>query len=169
MDIDFRLAAASDIGRISSIFTNAIAHMNSHNINQWDEKYPTFQDIYSDVMKQEMYVLLKGHDILSAVVINEKQEDEYKAGNWVYEVGKIAVIHRLCVDPVFQHNGVGKETMNFAESKLFKSGYSSIRLDAFSQNPYALKLYGNLGYSKVGEVFFRKGKFYLCEKSLRTV
>ncbi|MDP4147194.1 MAG: GNAT family N-acetyltransferase, partial [Bacillota bacterium] len=39
-------------------------------------------------------------------------------------------------------------------------------LDVFSLNPFALKMYYKQGYIKVGEVNWRKGKFYLMEKKL---
>ncbi len=45
-------------------------------------------------------------------------------------------------------------------------GIESVRLDAFSLNPYALRMYEGLGYKKVGEANWRKGLFYLFEKNL---
>jgi hypothetical protein len=56
--------------------------------------------------------------------------------------------------------------MIMIEELLRKEGIQSIRLDAFSLNPYALKMYGALGYQKVGETNWRKGLFYLLEKKL---
>lgn len=52
------------------------------------------------------------------------------------------------------------------EEILKTEGIQSIRLDTFSLNPYALKMYQTLGYQKVGEVKWRKGLFYLFEKQL---
>jgi ribosomal protein S18 acetylase RimI-like enzyme len=42
----------------------------------------------------------------------------------------------------------------------------TVRLDAFSHNPAALKLYRRLNYCEVGFVDFRKGRFILFEKKL---
>ena len=42
--------------------------------------------------------------------------------------------------------------------------FSSIRLDVFTKNPRAVKLYENAGYSYAGDAYFRKGKFLLMEK-----
>lgn len=47
-----------------------------------------------------------------------------------------------------------------------RQGTYSLRLDAFSENPFALKLYRSLGYRETGTAVFRKGKFYLFEKNL---
>jgi predicted GNAT family acetyltransferase len=39
-------------------------------------------------------------------------------------------------------------------------------LDAFSLNPFALRLYEKIGYVRVGEANWRKGLFYLYEKKI---
>lgn len=52
------------------------------------------------------------------------------------------------------------------ENNLREQGVSSIRLDAFTQNPYALKMYQSIVYHITGEVNFRKGRFYLMEKEI---
>lgn len=56
--------------------------------------------------------------------------------------------------------------MQFIERKLKKLNIKAIRLDVFSQNPYAINLYTHMGYSKVGYADWRKGRFYLMEKYL---
>jgi ribosomal protein S18 acetylase RimI-like enzyme len=56
--------------------------------------------------------------------------------------------------------------MAFIEETLRARGVKAVRLDAFSLNPFALRLYERLGYEKTGEVTFRKGLFYLYEKDL---
>jgi ribosomal protein S18 acetylase RimI-like enzyme len=85
---------------------------------------------------------------------------------WSFKEGRFAVIHRLCVHPDFQGKGLAKKTMQLAQEMLKREGYGSIRLDTFSKNPIARRLYEHLGFSYVGEVNFRKGLFYLMEKAL---
>jgi ribosomal protein S18 acetylase RimI-like enzyme len=45
-------------------------------------------------------------------------------------------------------------------------GIDTIRLDVFTLNPYALKMYEKSGYIKVGFAHWRKGEFYLMEKKV---
>ena len=59
-------------------------------------------------------------------------------------------------------------TMDFIEKVLMEKGIEAIRLDVFSKNPYALKLYEQCGFRKTGEANWRKGKFYLMEKYLKS-
>lgn len=60
------------------------------------------------------------------------------------------MIHRLCVNPLFQNKKIRTITMLHIENKIRKLGIDSIRLDTFTLNPYSLKSYEHLGYSKVG-------------------
>ena len=168
MDTKLRPATSSDIDRIAAILKQAVLQLEHHGIRQWDELYPTVDDVSSDIDDQTLFVLAQEKEIAAVITLNETQEDEYKNGRWTFLDGRIAVIHRLCVDTRYQNQGIAKTIMLLAEKQLHENGYSAIRLDVFSQNPFAIKLYESLGYARVGEVLFRKGKFYLYEKSLGT-
>jgi ribosomal protein S18 acetylase RimI-like enzyme len=166
MSIDFRKAIPSDLQAVWKIFTDAILHMDEQGIVQWDEIYPDKDRILDDIKRQQMYLVIENGVLISTVVLNEYQDEEYAAVPWHYTKGKTAVIHRLCVSSSQQGKGWGKRTVQLSEQKLIKLGYICVRLDAFSQNPFALHLYESLGYEKVGEVRYRKGKFYCYEKRL---
>ena len=162
----FRLAEMNDFPDVIRIFKQAVALMCSQGIFQWDELYPSEKQLLEDIKNWHMYLLTKGGNIISAVVINEEQPEEYEKAGWEYKSGRTAVLHRLCVDPAYQNMGYGSMTVKNAEHILKEMGYTAVRLDAFSQNPFALKLYASLGYKRAGEVTFRKGTFFLYEKPL---
>ena len=166
MDFDFRIAIQQDLPEVCQLFLDAIKHMNSQNIPQWDEIYPNRQTLFDDIQKQQMYLLTENDTVVSVVVLNAEQDAEYQTGNWRHAGGKFAVIHRLCVKASNQNKGLGRRTMLIAEHELLRQGYDSVRLDAFSLNPFSQKLYESIGYQKTGEVTFRKGQFYLYEKLL---
>ena len=46
-------------------------------------------------------------------------------------------------------------------------GYDAIRLDVFSLNPYARRLYEKNGFIKRGHAHWHMGEFYLMEKILK--
>jgi ribosomal protein S18 acetylase RimI-like enzyme len=163
-----RLAKNKDLPFISRIFKDAVTDMCSRGIRQWDEVYPTEEHLRSDIKSGHMYVLERKGDIVSAAVINEEQEEEYETACWTFNEKKTAVLHRLCVSPACQNRGYGRETVLLAEKAMKDMGYTAVRLDAFSRNPFALRLYEGLGYARAGEVFFRMGKFFLYEKLLRS-
>jgi len=59
---------------------------------------------------------------------------------------------------------VTKETALSTALKELES--DEIRLDSYSKNSYAVKLYDKLGYTVVGHACWRKGRFDLREKKL---
>ncbi len=164
MEEKFRRAKAADFEAVAALYEKAVSGLRSKQIDQWDEIYPDRKTLRADIRRRQMFVLTRDRQIVSAVVINKVQHELYKTAAWSY--GRPAVLHRLCVHPEYQHLGVGRATVLCAERQLRKKRRRSVRLDAFLQNPAALRLYEGLGYRKVGLVHFRKGEFGLYEKSL---
>ena len=165
-DIEFSIAEEKNLQDVFNIFLAAIEEMNKHNIMQWDEVYPDKDTLQNDVKKKNLYIGKVHNEIACIYVLNDDCDEQYENGNWKYPYAVYNVIHRMCVNPKFQNQGIGKLTLKYIEKKLKSKGVETIRLDAFSQNPFALKMYNKQGYIKVGEANWRKGKFYLMEKKI---
>lgn len=166
-DIKFGKACLNDLEDITGMFMAAIRRMRESGIDQWDELYPTEADIREDIEKEQLYVCRLSGEISSAAVLNENQDPEYGEVAWEYRGGKICVIHRLCVHPGEQGRGLGKKSVIFLEDTAAGLGYDHVRLDTFSGNRAAVALYKSLGYRYAGDVFFRKGRFFCFEKTLK--
>ncbi|PKM73323.1 MAG: GNAT family N-acetyltransferase [Firmicutes bacterium HGW-Firmicutes-16] len=164
--LEFRKATIEELDAVFQVFRDAIAEMDRNGIPQWDERYPDREILTEDISKNELFVGTIGGEIASVFVLNSECDEEYENGEWQYSDDSFCVIHRLCVNPKFQNRGIGLETMRHIEAELKKEGAESVRFDAFTLNPYALRLYDKLGYKKVGYVHFRKGRFVLMEKKL---
>lgn len=164
--VEFSVAEEKNLQEILDIFSAAIDEMNKHNIKQWDELYPDKDILQNDLRKKQLYIGKIDSEIVCIYVLNSECDEEYIIGNWKYPNETFNVIHRLCVNPEFQNIGLGSLTLNYIEEELKSEGIETIRLDVFSLNPFALKMYYKQGYIKVGEVHWRKGKFYLMEKKL---
>lgn len=164
--MDFRLAEVQDLEEIFTVVKAAIKNMEANGIYQWDELYPAKRDFVGDIEKKQLFIGLKNQMIAVVYVINEECDEDYRNGAWEYPDDKYCVIHRLCVNPEFQHQGIGKIALEYAEKQMIDRGYQSVRLDAFSNNPFALKLYSKACYKNVGYAEWRKGRFFLMEKRL---
>lgn len=164
MEIQYRVAVIGDLKEICDLVGAAVDTMIQNQIFQWDEVYPTEQDFRRDIERGELYVGVIEGRIAVACVANQECDEQYINGAWRYADEPYYVIHRLCVNPTFQNRGVARRTMLYIEEQLADRGIHAIRLDSFSGNPYALKLYENLGYARVGTADWRKGRFYLMEK-----
>ena len=166
IELILRIATIEDLDYVEKIFKNAIEVMDSNGINQWDDIYPNKEILKEDILKGEMFLGVVDNKITCAFVLNSDYDEEYNNGNWKYRNESFSIVHRLCVNPGFQNQGIGTQCMMLIEKMLRKDGIESIRLDAFSLNPFALRLYEKICYVRVGEANWRKGLFYLYEKKI---
>lgn len=165
-EINFRQGRREDLPEITALAAAAISQMERCGIMQWDELYPTGEDFAADILAGQLCAGLIGDKIAVVYTLNGLFEEAYKNGMWKMPERPFVILHRLCVHPDFQNKGVAYRTMLHIEKQAAKSGIEAIRLDAFSGNPYSLRLYQKCGYTKVGTASWRKGLFYLMEKYL---
>lgn len=166
MKLQYSKACMSDLDEVFSLVQNAIATMNEQNIPQWDEIYPDRAVLCDDIDRGQLYIGTMNDRIAVIYVLNQDCDEQYQNGQWLLPDKEFMVVHRLCVNPKWANQGIAKTTMLHIEAEVAKMGIQAIRLDAFTLNPFALKLYEGLGYSKTGYANWRKGKFYLMEKYL---
>ncbi len=148
------------------IFDNVKRDMINNGIDQWDDLYPDFKIIEKDILEKQAFGYFDKEQLVGYMACNEIFNEEYNDVDWKFHADKPLIIHRLAVKPNFQGVGIAKKLIQFAETKSKDDGYAAIRLDAFSGNPKALKLYRRLDYTLAGQVYFRKGMFYCFEKSI---
>ena len=164
-NVTMRPAQTADMQAVYAVFRDAIEDMNARGIPQWDELYPTRAILDDDLAKGQLFVGEAETGVVGAVVLNEVCDPMYANGQWEGK-GSYVIVHRLCISPAAQGVGVGRGLMSAVEAWAKAHGYTEIRLDAFSLNPQALHMYDWLGYVKRGEANWRKGAFYLMEKSI---
>jgi ribosomal protein S18 acetylase RimI-like enzyme len=164
--IKYRKAEIADLDAVFELVTSAIEEMEREGIHQWDNVYPAKADLKADIESGTLTVGMDEDDIAVIYVISKEFDEQYKNGRWQFPESDFRIIHRLCVSPKYQHRGLAKQTLSHIEDHLKSIGVDSIRLDVFTENPYALKLYRNNGYTEVGHADWRKGRFLLMEKRI---
>lgn len=164
MILKYRKATLDDLEEIWNIVENSIDVMEGNNIFQWDNLYPLKEDFQKDIVKNQLYLGLANDQIAVLYVLNQECDKEYENGDWKFKEEEFFIVHRLCVNPDFQNRGIARHTLLHIEKQLKSKGIYVIRLDVFQNNPYAIRLYDSLGYSKAGYADWRKGRFYLMEK-----
>lgn len=163
--MNYRKAVPGDMEAIERLVHLAIETMEQRSIFQWDDLYPTKEDFQEDMDHGHLYVGLSDEDIAVVYALNQSCDPEYENGDWQFETEPFYVIHRLCVNPDFQNKGIAKATLRHIERQVAEMGVHVIRLDVFSQNPFAIRLYQSSGYAETGYADWRKGRFILMEKS----
>jgi GNAT superfamily N-acetyltransferase len=162
-----RTAREEDIDRVMELVRDCIAGMRQAGIEQWDDIYPNRATMGIDARDGTLYLgSLDAEPFVGMFVVNDVQSPEYRDVPWTIEAARVGVVHRLMVDPRYQGRGLARELMQAAEARAARLGYGAIRLDAFSANPRALRLYRSLGYHDAGCVTLRKGIFHCFEKQI---
>lgn len=166
--MDIIRAEKQDLRDIINIIFKCIEFMENQRIYQWDEFYPNSDILENDIDNKGGYIVKQGRESVAYVAIDQEQPPEYTEINWFTNGRKVLVIHRLAVHPEFQQKGIAKQILKFIENFAKKNDYSCIRLDAYSENIKALKLYEGLAYKKVGQLYFprREFPFYCYEKNI---
>jgi len=162
----YRLGTVDDLNEIYGLISDAIQLMEKQGIHQWDEFYPTKEVLLDDINSHTLYVAVKDEKIVAIYVLNQECDEEYHTCEWHNPDESACIIHRLCVSANDQNKGIGSMLLAHIEDQVKSMGYSSIRLDVFSENPHAIQLYKKNGYEKRGHADWRKGRFYLMEKTI---
>ena len=110
-----RTAAEADLAAVTSLLARCITDMRRRGIDQWDDLYPTPERFESDFSAGSLYVGSWEKKVVGAFTLDEKQDPEYSTVHWSITAARVAVVHRLMVDPVLQRQGIARALMAFAE------------------------------------------------------
>jgi len=155
----------SHVQPVMDLLSSCNSDLRSRGIYQWDNQYPNIKEVSEDQADGALYVAMRSELCVGAVSLNAQQESAYQRVAW-QSVEPSLVIHRLCVTPTLQGQGIGASLLNFAERFAQTAGYASIRLDVYSGNSVAANFYKKRGYRIAGEVYFprRELPFWCMEK-----
>lgn len=128
--------------------------MRAQGIAQWDDIYPTLPVVEADARSNSLFVVRKDHRCIAAVGLNDTQPDAYHTVAWRHVAGRTLAVHRLCVHPRWQRQGIARELMAFADDFARAQGFAAIRLDTYTGNPAAMAFFEQCEFQRVGEVMF---------------
>ncbi len=159
-------AVPEDARELVTLTKACVARMRSQGIDQWDEFYPDQSVIARDIAEETLRVVRLGGRIIACLTLDEQMDPLWKDLAWSSSSGKICAIHRVMVHPDHQALGLAGRLMAQAEAMARSLGFQAVRLDCFTLNPGALRLYEKLGYRRTGVALMRKGEFAGFEKLL---
>ncbi|MDQ6599171.1 GNAT family N-acetyltransferase [Bacillus salipaludis] len=157
-----------DYKNVKQFYTKITDHLKKKRIFQWDRFYPNRFVIKGDIKKGNLYGIFEEDQLVAAITLDVNGSKRYEQVKWEDLFGNPLIVHRLAVHPCYQGKGVGNLLLLFAEEFGDKNGYTSIRLDVFSGNPSAVRLYEKAGYVERGEIYFpfRKAPYKCFEKTI---
>ena len=153
-DLQLKKVQPEQYESITQFYRDAVAHTpNMHVFGRWIYGlHPTDEMIRGYIQSGVMYTCEKDGDIYCAFALTPNQGSDYHDTDWAEKLAddQVAVVHLLCVDPKYQHQGVGRRSMELAIELSRKMGKKALRLDALACNTPAHRLYESLGFQKRG-------------------
>ena len=161
-----RKANYKDLKNIMKMYNSCVRGMIKNNIDQWDESYPSVENISNDLNSETYYVAEINDEIVGGINIDQIQDKTYLDVNWKDTSDSFLVVHRLAVKEDFWYKKIGKSLMQFAEKLVVKKNLKSIRLDTYSGNPKAMYFYKKMGYTLLEKIYLKpnKNEYYCFEK-----
>jgi ribosomal protein S18 acetylase RimI-like enzyme len=167
--LQFRRSSLEDLPRLLEIFKDVTALMIENGIHQWDGSYPNAAVVINDIRKGTSWVATVNERIIGTYCLDDLQDEQYRDITWSFKSDKVAVIHRVAIEPDSQAMGLGKALCTHSEEMASFLGFEVIRLDAYSGNDISNNMYLKLGYSRAaGLCYFHNNDipFYCYEKAL---
>lgn len=165
----FRPGTLDDVDRIWEIILQAKEQMRRLGSRQWQEGYPTRQDIVSDVEREFAYVLCERGRIVAYGAVSEEGEEAYyhlTEGEWQNDDLYI-LVHRLAVADEAKGRGMATRFMREVEKMGRKDSLFQFKVDTNFDNHYMISLLEKLGFEYRGKVRYEHGERLAYEKCLR--
>ncbi|HET6605414.1 MAG TPA: GNAT family N-acetyltransferase [Rhodopila sp.] len=129
MSDTIRLATTADCDRVKAIVTAAYAAY----IPRIGRKPGPMDDDYAALIRQQAVRVLEDGPHIKAVLVLIPEPDSLLLDN-------------IVVDPAFQHQGIGRRLLAFAEQTACEAGLPSIRLYTHQAMTENIALYTRVGY-----------------------
>ena len=133
----FRKTTEEDIEKVMEILEKAKKQIARFGIDQWQDGYPSEEDIRRDIKEGISYVLVDEGEIVGTTAFSFEEEEAYKnlvAGQWITNNEKYGVIHRIAVDSEKGKKGYAKELLQNMEEIAKSQNVFSIRTDTHEGN-----------------------------------
>lgn len=162
-----RKAVLEDLTEITHLIEKVKKMMEEEGNPQWNSDYPGEKEYRQDILDGGLYLEELDEKVAGFMAVNNLLSKEYEGVKWTTEL-PASGIHRLAVNPCYRKQGIAGKLIAYAEELSYVQGMKSIRIDTFSLNYSAQRLFKSNGYHFVGEIFMKGRNIpYLCfEKAL---
>lgn len=149
-----RKAVLNDIDAILAVFANARAFIASYGSDQWQNGYPQYDLIRSDILSGYGFVFEDAEGVRAYAALIPDPEPAYEQLNdkWLNTSNSYLTVHRVAVDRSCSGRGIGKSIFSDAASEALRLGLSSLRVDTHRMNAPMQKLLASCGFVYCGDV-----------------
>lgn len=163
-----RKATTEDIHSILNIIKQAQTYFKENNIDQWQNDYPNYNSIETDINNQVSYVVLKEDNIIATFMVTSDEEVTYNniyEGSWLSKHNYM-VIHRVAVDNNSKGHGVFGSIIDYVANMAKDMQVPSIRVDTHEDNNSMRKTLLNHDFKECGVIYLLDGAKRLAFEKL---
>lgn len=153
--------------RIWAIILQAKEQMRQMNSRQWQDGYPSVENITGDIENGYGYVLCDETGVIAyaAVIFNGEPAYSLINGKWLTDAAYV-VVHRLAVADEAKNKGMATLFMQKVEELSRRTGIHSFRVDTNFDNRYMQKILFALDFTYCGEIVYDENKRQAYEKRI---
>lgn len=169
--MEFRQAKISDLDQIVEIIELSKKYLKETKVDQWQDGYPSKEDLRRDIESGSSYVLTNKDEIVATTVISLDGESTYNSifnGEWITNEEYI-VMHRVAVHDKYKGKGIFKELIKEAEILALNKGISSIKIDTHRDNISMQRAVVKNDFKRCGIIYLEDGSERIAfEKVLKS-
>jgi len=110
------------------------------------------QLIKKDIAEGFVYIYRENEVCLGAITLNPLPLDEAKDSKWQDPSAKPLFIHRLLVHPNWRDKHIADSLIAFAEQYALGNGFTSLRLETFSEEAYLKDFMTRQSFRNLGDM-----------------
>ncbi|HAT4103942.1 GNAT family N-acetyltransferase [Clostridium perfringens] len=169
--MEFRQAKISDLDQIVEIIELSKKYLKETKVDQWQDGYPSKEDLRRDIESGNSYVLTNKDEIVATTVISLDGESTYNSifnGEWITNE-KYIVMHRVAVHDKYKGKGIFKELIKEAESLALNKRILSIKIDTHRDNISMQRAVVKNNFKRCGIIYLEDGSERIAfEKVLKS-
>ena len=148
--MNFTHVRAAELPEIFAFYQTVIDDMHTRDLFQWTwGQYPREDILTGDVQDQSLFRLDLDGTLAAVFAVCIGQGVEYRDVPWQFGVNP-ACLHRVAVRPGVSGKGLGRAIVDFAKAEAVRLGCDCFRVDTYTQNTRALKLFAQTSLREAG-------------------
>lgn len=148
--MEIKLAVESDIIEVMYFFRECAKYNIKQGLFHWNYHHPSYQDILSDVINQELYFRRDRFICTGVIAMNTESSDKFAALAWE-DNNQPLIVKYFAVHPHWYEKEVGDELLVFANKKALDEDFSSIHADAYHLDTVHMGMLEKSGFKEIGE------------------
>ena len=155
----FRKGEAKDLDSVMALVAGAQNWLASNGVDQWQDGYPSREQISSDISGGVNYVVESNGVVVATAVVSFDGEPTYAkiVGKGWLNSNRYAVVHRIAVSAEYRSKGIAKEILHYTEELCVENGIFDIRIDTHRNNRAMRSLIKKMGYRHCGRITLASG------------